>query len=194
MQVRVLLGVLQMEMAGRPDGASPTALEAVSETSGELASEQILALREEIAQFDARTQALLVLGEPARAAQDGDHIRRIGLLLMDRSGDQTLAAKHLRRGITLRARAAAEAALSGKRTDLARLALEDALSELRELVSQDQAEHANDMRLLEGMLDLLIPRLPASQRVELEARLQDALHSENYELAAILRDELRLMR
>jgi len=50
------------------------------------------------------------------------------------------------------------------------------------------------MRLLEGMLDLLIPRLPASQRVELEARLQDALHSENYELAAILRDELRLMR
>jgi len=53
---------------------------------------------------------------------------------MDRSGDQTLAAKHLRRGITLRARAAAEAALSGKRTDLARLALEAARSELRELV------------------------------------------------------------
>ncbi|MDP7030042.1 MAG: UvrB/UvrC motif-containing protein [Phycisphaerales bacterium] len=194
LQVRVSLGVLQMELDGRPDGGHPTALADISETTGELSPEQILRLREEIAQFDARIQALLMLGDPARAAQDGDHIRQIGLLLADRTHDDALAVQHLRRGITLRARAAAEAALTGKRTDLARLAIDDALRELRALIPAEACATANDIQLLEGMLELLIPRLPASQRVELESRLQDALRAENYELAAILRDELRLMR
>ena len=43
------------------------------------------------------------------------------------------------------------------------------------------------------MRDALVPRLPASQRVELEERLRAAIDAENYELAAILRDELRLL-
>ena len=44
------------------------------------------------------------------------------------------------------------------------------------------------------MRDLLTPKLPASQRIELEDRLHAALAAENYELAAILRDELRQVR
>jgi protein-arginine kinase activator protein McsA len=43
------------------------------------------------------------------------------------------------------------------------------------------------------MREALVPKLPASQRVELQQRLQAALDAENYELAAILRDELRMM-
>ncbi len=197
-QVRVSLGVLQMELDGRPDGVprenAPTALDAMSASTDALSAEEFLALRDEVAQFDARIQALLLLGDPTRATRDGDHIRHIGLLMVQRGGDDEVARHYLRRGITLRARAAAEAALAGKRTDLARMALEDALRELRSLIEPDDHDRANDIRLLEGMQDLLIPRLPASQRVELAARLQDALMSENYELAAILRDELRLMR
>jgi protein-arginine kinase activator protein McsA len=38
-----------------------------------------------------------------------------------------------------------------------------------------------------------VPRLPPAQRAELEARLRAAIAAENYELAAILRDELRLL-
>ena len=45
--------------------------------------------------------------------------------------------------------------------------------------------------MLEGMRDVLQPQLPTSQRYELERRLQAAATAENYELAAILRDELR---
>jgi protein-arginine kinase activator protein McsA len=50
------------------------------------------------------------------------------------------------------------------------------------------------VQLLLGMRDLLTPKLPASQRIELEDRLQTALANENYELAAILRDEIRQMK
>ena len=45
--------------------------------------------------------------------------------------------------------------------------------------------------MLEGMRDVLQPQLPISLRHDLEQRLLGALASENYELAAILRDELR---
>ncbi len=43
------------------------------------------------------------------------------------------------------------------------------------------------------MRDALVPKLPVSQRMELKERLQAALDAENYELAAVLRDELRLL-
>jgi protein-arginine kinase activator protein McsA len=36
-------------------------------------------------------------------------------------------------------------------------------------------------------------KLPASQRLEIERRLLAAIRGENFELAAILRDELRQM-
>ena len=51
----------------------------------------------------------------------------------------------------------------------------------------------NEVQLLRGMRDALIPKLPVSQRNELQERLRAALDSENYELAAILRDELRML-
>ena len=44
-----------------------------------------------------------------------------------------------------------------------------------------------------SLRDTLVPRLPPAQRAELEARLRAAILAENFELAAILRDELRLM-
>jgi protein-arginine kinase activator protein McsA len=43
------------------------------------------------------------------------------------------------------------------------------------------------------MREALVPKLPASQRIELQERLQAAIDAENYELAAVLRDELRLL-
>jgi protein-arginine kinase activator protein McsA len=43
------------------------------------------------------------------------------------------------------------------------------------------------------MRDALVPKLPLSQRAELRQRLEAAIAAENYELAAILRDELRML-
>ncbi len=44
------------------------------------------------------------------------------------------------------------------------------------------------------MRDALVPKLPVSQKSELHERLARALEQENYELAAILRDEIRLLK
>ena len=44
------------------------------------------------------------------------------------------------------------------------------------------------------MKEVLIPQLPPSEKADLKERLLAAIAAENYELAAILRDELRLLR
>ena len=54
-------------------------------------------------------------------------------------------------------------------------------------------EASQEARVLLGMREMLVPQLPSSQRQELRDRLKDALAVENFELAAILRNELRLM-
>jgi hypothetical protein len=57
----------------------------------------------------------------------------------------------------------------------------------------DGFDQSNEVTLLRGMRDALVPRLPTSERSELEERLRRAVSAENFELAAILRDELRSM-
>ena len=83
--------------------------------------------------------------------------------------------------------------MATSRTDLAKLALDAGLSEFKSLLPQDQFDQCNEVHLLQSMQDLLIPRLPSSQRAELRDRIREAIAAENYELAAILRDELKLM-
>ena len=55
-------------------------------------------------------------------------------------------------------------------------------------------EQSSEVEALRGMREALVPRLPVSQKSELRQRLQKALDQENYELAAILRDELRQIK
>ena len=64
---------------------------------------------------------------------------------------------------------------------------------LEESGAGEAYEASIEAQLLSAMQDALVPKLPASQRIELQQRLGAALDAENYELAAILRDELRMM-
>jgi hypothetical protein len=50
-----------------------------------------------------------------------------------------------------------------------------------------------EVQALRAMRDALTPKLPVSQTTELKRRLADAIAKENYELAAILRDELKML-
>jgi protein-arginine kinase activator protein McsA len=99
--------------------------------------------------------------------------------------------------IMMRTRAEAELALQKGQPKQALAALDRGLNELRS--AYDDAERledfdkANEVQLLRGMRDALVPKLPTSQRVELQERLRAAIDAENYELAAILRDELRML-
>ncbi len=57
----------------------------------------------------------------------------------------------------------------------------------------DQFEQSIEAQYLRGLRESLTLKLPASQRLEIERRLLAAIRGENFELAAILRDELRQM-
>jgi len=95
--------------------------------------------------------------------------------------------------IALRARSAAEWAIGVENTIEAMAAIDQGLNELRNVLGSD-CDGSNEVQLLRGMKEALVPRLPTSERVDLQERLAAAIENENYELAAILRDEIRLLR
>ena len=217
LQIRLDLGVLQLELEGRPDGLRPEGHESIldlqrdrleryereseSVTGFVLSAEECRALREEAVQYYHRYVACFTLGDYERVVRDVDRnleafdlCRLYGATEIDR-GILEQFRPHL---LMMRARSRAEIALGKKQPKDALTAIDDGLDAIRSFVAEAGFEGSiddlNEMQILRGMRDALVPKLPASQRVEIEERLRAALDAENYELAAILRDELRMMQ
>jgi hypothetical protein len=216
-QVRVDLGVLQMEVDGRPDGRQPEGFESLlayhldrqaryeqetGATSGfVLSPEDCRGLREEAIQYYHRYVALFALGDFGRVARDAMRNLRLFDLCRDHAASETdrgILEQFRSHVIMMLTRARAEEAIASEQPKQALKAIDEGLEWMRvhygETGRTEEFDHANEVQLLRGMRDVLVPKLPASQRVELEERLRAALDAENYELAAILRDELRLLR
>ena len=216
LQVRIDLGVLQMEIDGRPDGAQPHGqasalehqqrrLQNYAKQNGSslgfvLSSEECSELREEAVQYYHRYVALFALRDFERVIRDTrrnletfDLCRDFGQNELDRQ----VLEQFRPQVITMRCRSEAEIALSAEQPREALRALDRGLEELRAVFQEAGAaeafESSNEVQLLRGMRDVLVPKLPSSQREELLERLRAALDAENYELAAILRDELRML-
>jgi hypothetical protein len=217
LQIRIDLGVLQMEMEGRPDGVRPHGRDSLldyhqdrlrqSEKSGEpsaagfvLTQEECRALREEAVQYYHRYVGLFALGDFTGVVRDTT--RNLALFDLCRDfgesdSDRTILEQFRPAVLMMRSRSGAELALASGQPKHALTVLDRGINELRlafqEAGRVDEFESANEVQLLRGMRDVLVPKLPASQKVELQERLRAALDAENYELAAILRDELKLM-
>lgn len=194
-QVRIELGVLQMEYEGRPDG-----LPSVLDDERSLAEPSHAAdLRIEVAQIQQRAVALLSLGEPQQALRDSDRV----LSALRRLAQQAPAAERewaegaRFSALVFRTRAAVAVCLQQGRTRDAMSAIDGGLQLLEVQAERlgigEQFDRLADVRALQTLHDSLQPQLPPAQRAELEARLAAAVRAENYELAAILRDELRRM-
>ena len=108
--------------------------------------------------------------------------------------DRTVLEQFRAQVIATRARAEAAIAVREGRGKAALSAIDQAIAEIRKHVPGDGGEELPEITLLQGMREVLVPKLPSSQRHELEQRLKAAIEAENYELAAVLRDELRMMR
>ncbi|MEZ6210548.1 MAG: UvrB/UvrC motif-containing protein [Phycisphaerales bacterium] len=213
LQMRVDLGILQMELRGRPDGQRPDGFESLlelhetrldhhdEEDDFVLSPEDCRFLREEAAQFYHRYISLLVLGDYSGVIRDTT--RNMRLLDFCReyaeADEDREILEPFRSYITMmRARAIAGQAVTDDEPKAALLAIDDGLEAVRKVYESqgrlDAYETAHEVELLRGMRAELSKKLPTSQRSELKKRLQEALERENYELAAILRDELKSLR
>jgi hypothetical protein len=216
MQIRVQLGLLQLDLEGRPDGERPHGFDSLLDyqldrvsryqrqspgASGfVLTSEECRALREEAVLYYHRYVGLFVLEDYEGVVRDTSRNLDLLDLLRDFAADD--AERHVLEQfrphlIMMRARAEAARALAGKDARAALRILDAAIIHVRQALSEaglgPDLDRSNELQLLQGMRDALVPRLPVSQRVELEERLHAAIAAENFELAAILRDELRML-
>lgn len=199
LQVRVELGIIQMEVNGRPDGGESLVGALRAGARRGLTAAEAASLRLELGQLQQRAVAFLSLGEPARALQDCDGALSGMELILERglAADQDWAEGARFSLLVLRTRCAASALASAGRPRDAGSAIEAGLLLLR--ISAERLGIAEgfdalaDVVALRAMRDMMIPQLPPAQRAELESRLRAAVLAENYELAAILRDELRLL-
>lgn len=231
-QVRLDLGLLQMNFEGRPDGQRPFGHESLLEyhesrldqsqgregpREGDddspdidptpkaerfsLSSEDCRQLREEAVQYYHRYVALLVLEDFEGVVRDTS--RNLRLLDFcathaETEGDRAVLEQFRSYITMMRARAMASQAIRDEEPKAAVRVLDEALETLQ-LYFADRGQpqmydQSAEVEMLRGMRDALVPKLPVSQLSELQGRLRKAIEQENYELAAILRDELRQMK
>ncbi|MFV2066366.1 MAG: UvrB/UvrC motif-containing protein [Pirellulales bacterium] len=206
LQMRIDMGLLQMEVDGRPDGSLPEGfvtyldyLQAAEHTEGEdfeLDDTRCLEVDREFVQFYHRRICWLALKDYDRAVQDADHT----LTLMDFSSvhapheEWALSHEQYRPFVLFhRVQAAALAALNEDGPEKALDEVEGGLATMRSLFAQygaDEEDLEEDelvRRLLEVRDSL---RKQFNVGPSLTEQLSAAVASEQYELAARLRDEI----
>lgn len=214
-QLRVDLGIMQMRTEGRPDGQRPFGCESLLEyhegrldehtaTNGSAASfvlsaDECRELREEAVQYYHRYVCLMVLEDFGGVVRDTSRNLRVLDLcakFAETEADRQILEQFRPYITMMRARATASQALQDNEPKAAIHAIDQGLDALRQHFSESGAgqsafENSSEVQMLRGMREALVPKLPLSQKAELKQRLSQALASENYELAAILRDELK---
>jgi hypothetical protein len=163
----------------------------------QLSPEECRMLRDEAAQYYQRYVACLALEDFDRVVRDTTRNLRVLNLCAKYAQQESDKAvlEQFRAYITMiRARALASQMIKDNELKAAVLILDDAIEAIRKMggdASRAEIDASNEVQMLQNMRDALVPRLPVSLKAELKARLQRALETENYELAAILRDELK---
>ncbi len=215
-QLRLDLGLFQMEPNGRPDGRRPhgyptlldyyLTLERTTQGSAfpELDDEACAGLQQEAVQFYYRYLALYALRHYEGVIRDTRHNMMIVELVERHAADEDLAWEFLQFYPYMRmmhARAAADQFVADGRGEyeMAILAVEQGLADIRAFWKKhDDTEYDEDVttdeeEVLGDLLTELRQRKPKSPEDRLKEDLQRAIAVENYEKAATLRDTLRRM-
>ena len=203
-QMRVDMGVLQLETTGRPDGEqveeSESYLEHLQELSlrepdHQLSEEQCMEVDREFMQFYHRRICWLRLQYYHRAVMDADHTLRLMDLSANMSPDEEWTGAHEQyRPFVLFHRTQAEAlgALEESSAEEAIQAINSGLETIRVFFAEhDAEEHFEDDELVIRLVELRETlRSEYSVGQTLKERLTEAVEQEEYELAAKIRDEL----
>jgi hypothetical protein len=208
-QMRVDLGLLQIEPVGRPDGSEPHGFATffaylkeqarVAKGAGRplvLSEEQCQEADREFLQFYHRRICWLALRNYERAIKDADHTLAFMDFIRDHSPSEEYTQAHEQyRGFVLYQRTQAAAAQKVEHGD-AEGAVDEIKAGLTKMRQFFAAFDAEDQMEEDGMVQHL-RKLESSVREEyrIEATLQEqldrAIANEEYEAAARLRDQLR---
>jgi hypothetical protein len=209
LQLRVDLGLLQMETANRPDGLRPHGFATyhhylvkqsqLSERSSRtfvLNEEQCQEADREFVQYYHRRLCWLALHQYAQAVADADHTLAFMDFVRDHSPNEEFTQAHEQyRGFVLFQRTQAEAAMHVDKDDPERAidAINEGLEKLRSFFAvydlEDQFEENGMVQQLRKMADSL--RKTHNIEATLLEQLNDAVANEQYEDAARLRDALK---
>jgi UvrB/uvrC motif len=217
-QLRLDLGVLQMNAEGRPDGKRPfghaslfdhyrarlrkhVAAHDGSEESFKLKAEDCSRLQLEALQYHHRYICLLHLEDYAGAIRDAE--RNLAVFdFVDKHAESEEWAWSLEQFrpqlLMVLARARAAQALEADNYEGAVRQVEEGLAKIRAYHDEhgrgDAAEASGEVQSLESWLEEIRARRPLSARERLERALRDAINSEDYERAAKVRDALRNLK
>jgi hypothetical protein len=215
-QLRIEMGVMQMEMDGRPDGARPHGFESLldyyqhqamrhrqrhgTEEGFQLSRDQCVELQRESLQYYHRRISLLSIKDFDRAALDAEHNLQILDLLKSyhTHAEDWLRSEQYRAFIlSHRVKARALGSLERGRFQEALDRLEEGINDVRRVFEgwgrSDLIDHSPEIMALEELKSEILSRKPITRRERLERELNDAVEREDYETAARLRDQLRAM-
>jgi len=214
LQLRLDLGMLQMEIAGRPDGVRPHGYESLleyfehrlkeyerrngTELGFTLTRDQCQSLREESAQYYHRYLSLFVLEDFTGVVRDTDRNLRV-LDLCEKFADNDedrLMLEQYRPYITMmNSRAKASMEIKEKKYRDALETIQQALARIKEFYArfgQDEVySQSNEVKILRRFAREIKSKMPVDPVEKLKSRLQKAIDSERYEEAAKLRDEIK---
>jgi hypothetical protein len=204
LQMRLDLGLLQLETSGRPDGQRPQGADTfydvllgkqLADSEYEMTEDECEEADREFVQYYHRRICWLALREFHNAVADADHTLSLMDFCRDHSPDEqwTLSHEQYRPFVLFhRTQAAALAALGDRGAEAAVEEITKGLDRMQQVFAEYEAEEEFDEDELVQRLIELRESLRQHFKVgrTLQEQLADAIASEKYELAAEIRDEL----
>jgi hypothetical protein len=213
-QLRVDLGLLQMNASGRPDGKQPFGheslldhleaklekykLERGSEDGFSISAEECAKLQQEAIQYHHRYICLFQLKEYDNVLRDADrNIRAFDFVeKYSERAEMAWALQQLRpQLLMMRIRALGSQKLDANDFDGAIDSIEQGIEDIRTFYGDqgrsDLLEQSGEIQSLHGWAQELRAARPLSEREKLENALRDAVKREDYEKAAAVRDALK---
>ena len=208
-QIRIDMGVLQLEVDGRPDGEHPHGCASLleyyrsllHESKGmTLDEEECEELFQEAWQYYHRYLSLFYLEDYASVQRDTGHTLEIFALVQDHAADENIKwyfEQYYPHAIMMQTRAKAMQSLQEDDYRAALVDVDDGIRQIEEFVqrweSEDMEEELPEISFLREWREELEEERPLTQREQLERDLSAAVDAEDFEEAARLRDKIRTM-
>ncbi len=217
-QLRVDLGLLQMNATGRPDGKRPFGRESLlqhyqakrqrfrrthggSDDGFTLKADDCAKLQQEAIQYHHRYICLFQLEDYSGVIRDTKRNWEVFQFVDEYAESNELAwslQQFCPQLLMMRIRAKGMQSLREEKHAEAVQVIEDGLEEIRNFYRQhsrqDLLEQSGEVHSLESWLQDLHSKRPLSEREKLEHALDDAVRREDYEKAAQVRDALRNLK